>query len=181
MRARIAAAEPATAVSNRLHTARLYKDSTEARHVEVLKSYRTAQERLAAESEQHLSVMDRLLGRQPTAGHEDLGRELAAVRANLIAAERAATSAQANLTRVERVEATEHSQWLSRMEAERRMSLDALAEIVMAQRIVRAFPFIVYCGPAFVSWAGSKVERKRRRGLRNPQAKTIWSLPVDFG
>jgi len=85
------------------------------------------------------------------------------------------------LARVEKAEAAERGQRLSQMETERRQGLEALAETVMAQRMVRAFPSIVYSGPGFVSWAGQKVERRRRDGLRNPWARDIWGVPLDFG
>ncbi len=174
-------AQPELQVSSRLHAARLYRDSTHARHAEMQKIYRVAQERLAAHPEPRRSMADRLLGRHPANdGLEKLERAVAAARADLIAAERAAGSADGNLSRVEKAEAAARAERLGQLETQRRVGLDRLAEIVMAQRIVRAFPAIVYSGPAFVVWAGGKVERKRR-GVRNPNARNIWGLPLDFG
>jgi hypothetical protein len=184
-RVRIAAAEAnATAgISSRLHSARLYKDATDAKHAEVLKTYRAAQEREAAMVAPRRTVLDRLLGRQAeSTGREALEREIAALRTDLVAAERAASGAMGNLARVEKAEAADRMARLGEMEVERRSAMAALAEVVMARRLVQVFPALVYCGPAFVSWAGSKVARKRRGyGPRNPQARTIWGLPVDFG
>ena len=57
----------------------------------------------------------------------------------------------------------------------------AAASSEAMQRIVKAFPAIAYSGPSFVMWAGRKVERRRREGLRNPWAKNIWGIPLDFG
>jgi len=184
IRARIAGAEvqPETATSSRLHAARLYKDAALARHSDVLKTYRAAQERAAAIPDPRRGVVDRLLRRPADNRATDTAdREVAAARAALVVAERAATSAEANLARVEKAEAAERGQRLSQMETERRQGLEALAETVMAQRMVRAFPSIVYSGPGFVSWAGQKVERRRRDGLRNPWARDIWGVPLDFG
>lgn len=184
-RERIAAAEAkaTTGISNQLHAARLYKQATEARFAEVLKAYRAAQEREAAMPQSRRTVMDRLLGRQPNSnGTEAVQNEIAALHADLVAADHAASGAMGNLAQVEKTEAADRTSRLGEMEAERRSALETLGEVMMAQRMVRIFPAIAHCGPAFVAWAGSKVERKRRRyGPRNPQARTIWGLPVDFG
>lgn len=183
IRARIAAAEvqPDTATSSRLHAARLYNAAALSRHADVLKAYRAVQERAAAIPDPRRGVVDRLLGRPADSKATDTAeREVAAARAALVVAERAATSAEANLARVEKAEAAERGQRLSQVEAERRQGLEALAANVMAQRMVRVFPGIVYCGPGFVAWAGEKVERRRRRdGLKNPWARNIWGLPLD--
>ncbi|MBJ6987274.1 hypothetical protein [Devosia sp. MC521] len=183
VRARIAATEarPVQAVSNRLHAARLYQDATHTRHAEVLRRYRAAQERLAA-PEPRRSLTDRLLGRQPAVTvMETLEHEVAAARADLIAAEKAAAGADGNLARVEKVEAAERTQHMGQMETERRAALEMLAEIITAQRMVHAFPAFAYAGPPFVAWSGGKVERKRRRSSRNPWATNIWGIPLDFG
>lgn len=184
-RERIAAAEAkaTTEVSPRLHAARLYKQATDAKFAEALKAYRVAQEREAAMPQPRRTVMDRLLGRQADSkGMEAIQNEIAALHADLVAADHAATGAMGNLARVEKAEATERRSRLGEMETERRSALETLGEVIMAQRMVRLFPAIAYCGPVFVSWAGSKVERKRQRHEpRNPQARTIWGLPVDFG
>lgn len=184
-RARIAAAEArgTAGISSRLHAARLYKDATDAKHAEVLKTYRAAQEREAAMVPHRRTVLDRLLGRQAEGtGTEAIEREIAALRVDLIAAERAASGAMGTLARVEKAEAADRMARLGEMEVERRSAMAALAEVMMARRLVQVFPALVYCGPVFVSWAGTKVERKRRGyGPRNPQARTIWGLPVEFG
>jgi hypothetical protein len=184
-RVRIAAAEAraTTGVSNRLHAARLYKDATDTKHAEVLTAYRAAQEREAAMASPRRTVLDRLLGRKAeSTGTESIEREIAAIRADLIAAERAASGAMGNLARVEKAEAADRMSQLGQMEAERRSAMETLAEVVMSRRLVQVFPALGYCGPAFIAWAGRKVERKRRSyGARNPQARTIWGLPLDFG
>lgn len=183
-RAKIAAtdAKPESAVSNRLHAARLYRDGTHARHAEVLKGYRTAQERLAARPDPRRTLTDRLLGRQPVStGMEALERDVAAARADLIAAEKAAAGADGHLARVERTEKTERTQHMAQMETQRRAAMEMLAEVVMAQRMVRAFPALAYSGPSFTAWSAGKIERKRRRGMRNPWARNIWGIPLDFG
>ncbi|MEO5805062.1 hypothetical protein [Devosia sp.] len=183
-RAGIAAAEgkPETAVSSRLHAARLYRDGTHARHAEMLKVYRAAQERLAVHPEPRRTVADRLLGRQPiNAGMEAMERSVAAARADLIAAENAAGGADGHLARVERTEKAERAQHMAQMETQHRAAMEMLAEVVMAQKLVRAFPAFAYSGPVFTAWAAGKVERKRRRGLQNPWARNIWGLPIDFG
>jgi hypothetical protein len=185
MRAKIEAAEAnvTTGISNRLHAARLYKDVADARHAEVSKAYRAAQEREAAMVAPRRTVLDRILGRQAeTASANAIQREIATLRVDVIAAERAASGAMGNLARVEKAELAEHRAQLSQMEAERRIAMEALAEVTMAKRLVQVYPAIAHSGPSFVSWAGSKVERKRRRyGLTNPQAKNIWGVPIDFG
>ncbi|WEJ57473.1 hypothetical protein [Devosia sp. FJ2-5-3] len=184
-RARIAAAEARATirVSHRLHAARLYKDATDAKHAEVLSAYREAQEREAAMAPPPRTVLDRLLGRQAeSTGTESIECEIAALRADLIAAERAASGASSNLARVEKAEAADRMSQMGQMEAERRNAMEALAEVVMARRLVQVFPAIAYCGAPFIAWAGSKVERNRRSyGPRNPQARNIWGLPLDFG
>ncbi|OAM79649.1 hypothetical protein A3840_02810 [Devosia elaeis] len=183
-RAKIAAtdAKPEASVSNRLHAARLYRDGTHARHAEILKGYRIAQERLAAQPDPRRTLTDRLLGRQPVStGMEALERDVAAARADLIAAEKAAAGADGHLARVERTEKAERSQHMAQMETQRRAAMEMLAEVVMAQRMVRAFPALAYTGPSFTAWSAGKIERKRRRGLRDPWARNIWGLPLDFG
>lgn len=173
--------QPETQISSRLHAARLYRDGTHARHGELLRSYREAQERLAAHPEPRRTVTDRLLGRTPASnGLERLERAVDAARDDLVAAEKAAAGADIHLARVEKEQAAERGERLAEMETQRRAGLERLAEIVMAQRMVRVFPPIVYSGPAFVSWVGSKVERKRR-DLRNPNARNMWGIPLDFG
>lgn len=184
-RAKIAAAEArvTTGISSRLHAARLYKNATDARHAEVFKAYRAAQEREAAMAPPRRTILDRLLGRQAESnGTEAIEREIAALRADLVVAERAASGAMGNLARVEKAEAANRMAQMGQMEAERRSATAMLAEVVMARLLVQVFPAIAYCGPAFVSWAGSKLERKRRSyGPQNPQARNIWGLPLDFG
>lgn len=183
-RAKIAAAGsgPETAVSNKLHAARLYRDGTHARHAEMLKVYRAAQERLAAHPEPRRSLADRLLGRQPAnTGMEALERDVAAARADLVAAEKAAGGADGHLARVERTEKAERAQHLAQVETQHRAAMEMLAEVMMAQKMVRAFPALAYTGPAFTTWSAGKVERKRRRGLQNPWARNIWGLPINFG
>ena len=66
------------------------------------------------------------------------------------------------------------------LETQRRAAMTALAEIVMAQRMVQAYPRFVYCDPRFVSSIGAKVERKRK-GPHNPWAVNRWGIPLDFG
>jgi hypothetical protein len=184
IRARIAASEaqPTPEVTSRLYAARLYRDSTEARRAALFKEYRAAQERAAAIPDPRRGVVDRLLGRPADSkASEAAERDVATAHTALVIAEHAATSADANLARVEKAEAAERGQRLSQMETDRRRDLDALAEIVMARRITTAFPGIAYSGPGFVVWAGKKVARRGRHGLRNPWAKNIWGLPVDLG
>lgn len=174
-------AKPDAAISNRLHTARLFRDGTRARHAEMLKIYRDAQERLAAYPTPNRSIADRLLGRQPDmTGMVTLERQVAVARDGLIAAEKMAASGDANLYRVEKAEAADRAERGAQLEMQRRAGVDLLAEITTARRIVSAFPAIVYSGPAFVAWTGRRIERKRK-GPRNPQAKTIWGIPLDFG
>lgn len=183
-RAKIAAVEgnPGTATSNRLHTARLYRNGTHAQHAEALRVYRAAQERLAAHPDPRRTLADRMLGRQPdNTIREALERDVAAARADLVAAEKAASGADGHLARVERTEKAESSQHMAQAETQRRAAMDMLAEVAMAQRMVRAFPALAYTGPVYTAWSGGKVERKRRRGLQNPWATNIWGLPIDFG
>lgn len=182
-RARLADAKTkaTTAVSPRLHAARLYKEATDARFAQALKAYRGAQEREAAMPQVQRSVIDRLLGRQAnTKGMEAIQSEIAALHADLVAADYAASGALGNLARVEKAEASERMSRQSDMEMERRSASEALGEIIMARRLVQIFPAIGYCGPVFVSWAGAKVARKRK-GPRNPWATNQWGIPLDFG
>lgn len=177
-----AAARPEQVRSSRLNAALLYRDGTHRRHAELLKAYRTAQERLAGHPEPRRSFADRMLGRQPdSAALKALERDVDTARNDLMAGEKMAAGADANLARVEKTEAAERMQELGRQESQRRAALDVLGEILMAQRIVKAYPTIVHCGPVFVGWSGGKIERKRRRGLRNPGATNIWGIPLDFG
>ena len=134
-RARLAAAEArATAgTSSRLHTARLYKDATDSKHAQALAAYRSAQEREAAMIAPRRTILDRLLGRQAESrGTEAIEREIAALRVDLIAAERDATGAMGTLARVEKAEAAERMARLGEMEVERRSAMAALAEVMMA-------------------------------------------------
>lgn len=183
IRAEIAAndAQPETQISSRLHAAQLYRNGTHTRHAEMLRSYREAQERLAAHPQPRRTMTDRLLGRTPAPnGLERLERAVDAARDDLVAAEKAAAGADSHLAHVKKTEAAERANGLAEVETQRRAGLERLAEIVMAQRMVRAFPTVVYSGPAFVVWAGGKIERKRR-SLRDPNAKNIWGIPIDFG
>jgi hypothetical protein len=184
LRVRIAAtsAKAEQAVSPQFHAARLYRDGARKRHDEAMRNYRAAQEQLAAAPDPHRSVMDRLLGR-PTSNDavEALGRHAAAAHADLIAAEHSLTSAEANLARVQKFEAEERRRLMEQAETERRHAMELLAEVTMAQRMVKAFPSLVYSGPAFVRWAGGRTERKRQRAMRNPFATNIWGLPINPG
>jgi hypothetical protein len=183
-RAKIAAAEanPETAASNRMHAARLYRDGTHAQHAEVLRAYRAALERLAAYPEPRRTFADRLLGRLPdNSGIRALEHEVAAARAHLVAAEKTASGADAHLAWVDRTERAQRTQYMAQAEVQRRAGQEMLAEVVMAQRMVKVFPALAYTGPAFTAWSGGKVERKRRRGLRDPWARNMWGLPIDFG
>lgn len=167
-------------VPHRLYVARLYRDGTDRRHAEAVQEYRAAQERLTAVPETKQSFIDRLLGRpQPVKGTEKLERELSAARDNLIAADHLATSAMARLARIEREETAARIERMSAMETERRAGLEMLSAALMAQRMVRYYPALVYSGPTFAAWAGRKIERKRRKGLRNPNARNIWGLPIE--
>lgn len=182
-RARLADAEAkaTTGVSPRLHAARLYKEAADARFAQALKAYRGAQEREAAMPQPRPTVLDRLLGRQAdTKGMEAIQSEIAALHADLVAADHTASGALGNLARVEKSEASDRMSRQSETEMERRSALEALGEIVMARRLVQIFPAIGYCGPVFVTWAGAKVARKRK-GPRNPWATNQWGLPLDFG
>jgi hypothetical protein len=184
-RARIVAAEAkaATGASSRLHSALLYKDATDSKHDEALRAYRAAQEREAAMVPPRRTVLDKLLGRQAQLpGTEAFERQIAALRADLVAAERLSLGAMGNLARVEKAEASDHASRLGEMETERRSAMQTLAEVYMARRLIQVFPALTYCGPRFVAWAGSKVEQRRRgHGPRNPHARDIWGLPLDFG
>ena len=183
-RAKIAATEgkPEGVVSSRLHAARLYRDGTHAQHAEALKAYRAAQERLAAYPEPRRTFADRLLGRQPdNTNIRALEHDVAAARANLVNAEKTVSGADGHLAWVERTERAERAQYTAQAEVQRRAGQEMLAEVAMAQRLVKVFPALAYTGPAFTAWSGGKVERKRRRGLRDPWARNIWGLPVDFG
>ena len=183
-RERIAAAEakPEVAVSNRVHAARLYRDGTRAQHGKAVKDYRAAQERLAAHPSLNRSFADRLLRRKSAMPNiKVLERDVAAARAELIAAERAAANADAHLAKVEKAETAERAQRTGEMEKQRRIAMEMFAEVEMAQRMVRAFPGLAHSGPTFVAWSGSKIERKRKRELRNPWATNIWGIPLDFG
>lgn len=183
-RARIAAAEvrPEAAISNRLHAARLYQSSAATHHADALKEYRAAQERLASAPETGSGIFGRRLGRQHVSNDmAALEQDVANARARLVVADRALGSATANLARVERDEQAARREYLDRMDAERRSGIEQLEEVVIARRISRAFPAIIYSGPLFSVWAGAKVARKRRKGLRNPNAKNMWGLPIDFG
>lgn len=182
-RARIAAAEakPESAVSSRLHVARQYRDATSIRHAEALKSYRAAQEQLAAAPQPHRSLADRLLGRQPPKpALAMLERAVAVARDDLIAAEHAIGGAEANLARVEKAESADRVARMGEMETQRQAAMATLGEIITARRMTQAYPRFVFCGPAFVAWAGGKVERKRK-GPRNPWAVNQWGIPLDFG
>ena len=106
---------------------------------------------------------------------------MAAARAHLVAAEKAASGADGHLAWVERTERAERTQYMAQAEVQRRAGQEMLAEVVMAQRMVKVFPALAYTGPAFTAWSGGKVERKRRRGLRDPWARNMWGLPIDFG
>lgn len=169
------------AQSSRLHTARRYRDATHSRHAEALGVCRAAQELLASAPTLHRSLADRLLGRQPT--NPDLAvleRAVDIARDELIAAEYGAAGADGHLATVEKAESAERVQCMGEMEAQRKAAMAALGEIVMAQKMVRAYPRFVYCGPAFVAWSSGKVERKRE-GPRNPWAVNQWGIPLDFG
>lgn len=183
LQARIAATRKVNqTISPRLHAARMNRDGAQKRHDAALRAYRAAQEQLAAALQPRRSVMDHLLGRQPVSGAaEALERHVAAARNDLVAAEQSISSAEVNLARVERAEAGDRQRRMDEAETERRTAMELLAEVLMAQRVARAFPVIVYSGPAFVRWAGGRIERKRRRGLRNPNAVNIWGLPIDPG
>lgn len=148
---------------------------------EALKSYRAAQEQLAAAPEPRKSLTDRLLGRQPpNPALAMLGRAVAVARDDLIAVEHAIVGTKGNLARVEKAESAERVARMGNLETQRRAAWTALTKVVMAQRMVQAYPRFVYCGPPFVSWIGAKVERKRK-GPHNPWAVNQRGIPLDFG
>lgn len=184
LRARLAATEVNCdqGVSKRLYTARAYRDSAAARHTAALRDYRAAQERWAAAPEPRRGILDKLLGRQIVPHSINaLERDVAVARDALISAERSISSAEANLSRVEKAEAEDRRRLMGEAEEQRRRAMERLGEIITAQQVVKTYPMIVYSGPGFATWVGGKIERKRRRGLRNPFAVNIWGLPIDPG
>jgi hypothetical protein len=182
-RARIAAAtaKPGPEPSKRLAAARLYHQSAVARLDLLWKDYRALQDRMAVPAPAP-NLLARLLGpKVPTSEDAALEREHATLHAALIAAERTVTSAAASVAQAERTDAAAHAAHADEIGAELRAANDALGEVLRSKRIMTVFPAIVFAGPVFTAWTGQRIERRRRDGPRNPQAKTIWGLPIDFG
>ncbi|ODT70915.1 MAG: hypothetical protein ABS75_10885 [Pelagibacterium sp. SCN 63-23] len=167
---------------SRLDAARLYEKGTGQRHDELLRQYRAIEAALS-EPLPTPSVLDRLLGRKPggTADMAALEREHAAVRNELIAAERQAVSAMAGVARAEKEHAAARAARQGEVEGMVRNGQALLAEVERTRHIVAAYPRLVWAGPAFAAWTGQKYERaRRRRDLRDPGAKNIWGLPLDM-
>lgn len=174
-------ARPVPDSASRLYAARLYRDGTTARHDALLTQYRAIEAQMAAPAPQP-TFRDRLMGRRPeTPSAGRLEREHAAVRRDLIDAERSLTKAIGHLAFTERAASVERVAHQQQTEALLRDANLRLGEIVRAQKIATAFPRIVYAGPVFTAWAGQKIERKRRDGPRNPWATNLWGVPIDFG
>jgi hypothetical protein len=127
-------------------------------------------------------LVARLFGPKPPADTGDaLNREHASLRAELAVSERTVLAATAGVAQAEKADAAARRAHASEVAAEVQAANNALGEILRAQWVVNVFPSIVFAGPAFVAGVGQRVERRRRDGLRNPQAKTIWGVPLDFG
>lgn len=166
----------------RIAAAVLYREGATARYDALLAEYRSVEEQLAAPPARH-SLMDRFMGhRTPALDREMLERTHAALRKELANAERTMTAAIAGVQRTERDAAGAkfaHSKAIEGLTSEMSRRLEGIAH---ARRVVSAFPFAVYSGPVFLVWAGQKISRARRKSeLRNPSAKNIWGLPIDFG
>lgn len=182
--AEIAAASALPApTQSRLDAARLYEKGTGQRHDELLRQYR-AVEAAMCEPSPTPSILDRLLGRKPadTVDRIALERQHAALRGELITAERQTLSAMAGVARAEKDHAAARATRESEAEKMVRDGRALLAEVERTRQIVALYPRLVWSGPAFAARTGQKYERARRkRELRNPFAKTIWGLPIDFG
>jgi hypothetical protein len=167
--------------SKRLAAARLYLESASARHDTLWKQCRALEARMATPDPPSGIVARLLRQKAPTDSGDAMSREHASLRAELAVSERTILAATAGVAQAEKADAAARQAHASEVAAEVRAANDALGEILRAQRVVNVFPSIVFAGPAFVAGVGQRVERRRRDGLRNPQAKTIWGVPLDFG
>lgn len=179
-RARVAAARstPGPGPSQRLLAARMFHEGAGVRHDALWRQYLDVQERMAA-SRPAPSLWARLTGKHIATSDDALQRQHDALRAELIVTGRNVSSAMGGVARADKADAVERMAHAKSMEAELRAASEALGEILRTRQMARAFPMIMFTGPAFTTWAGQKVARRRRDGLRNPQARNIWGLPIE--
>lgn len=180
--ARIAAAnaQAGPQLSNKLAAARMYSEAVGARHDALWRSYRALEERMATPPPS-TGFLARLWGKPaPAQNNEALERQHATLRSEIIVAERNVMAAMAGVSHAEKSDAASRAQHVGAVQAELRLAQNALGEVFRARRIVSVFPGIVFTGPAFITSMAQRIERRRRDGRRNPQARNIWGLPLDF-
>jgi hypothetical protein len=162
-------------------TLRASTTATGQRHDELMREYRAVEAALC-EPAPTPSMLDRLLGRKPTdtVDRPALEREHAAIRSELIAAERQAGSAMGGLARAEKDHAAACAARQGEVQGMVRHGQALLAEVERTRQIVAAYPRLTWAGPAFAARTGQKYERaRRRRDIRDPWARNIWGLPLD--
>ena len=168
---------------SRLDAARLYEKATGQRHDDLIKRLRAVEASLSIPVPTP-SITDRLLGRKPAdpVNRVALEREHADIRSELIDAGRNTMAAIATVARAEKDHAAARVAHHAEADGMVRHAQEMLAEVERSRRIVSLYPRLVWTGPVFATWTGQKYERtRRRREVRNPWARNLWGLPLDFG
>lgn len=128
------------------------------------------------------SWLNQLRGRANSDAAPRREAEIAALRQEAIGAERVLRGAVSAVARAERdlqqakIVASEKAEGAIK---EARNSLD---EARVTRTLLGRYPRLGFAGPAFVSWAGRRFYRGRKRyNVINPRARDIWGLPIDPG
>lgn len=128
------------------------------------------------------SWIDRLCGRADPNAAQRSAEKIAACRKEVIAAERVLASAVSAVARAEKDYRQAQVAARTKVEGVVKEARIAQDQVRLIRHVTARYPRLVYSGPAFVSWAGGKIYRARKRySLINPHAKTIWGLPIDPG
>lgn len=165
----------------RLEAARYFERSATKSYDELWQRYRAIDEELAVPLPRP-KLFDRLTGRKlpNPVNTVALEREQAAVRGQMIEAQRTMLSGIASAARAEKDHAAAHATWHRETQALVHKAELVLAEVSLTRQVVAAYPRLVWCGPAFTIWTGQKIERgRRKRERRNPGARNIWGLPME--
>lgn len=170
---------PSTA---KLDAMKVFERGAGQRHNELMRRYRDI-DAILAEPQPSRSWMDGLLGRPASPGRDVVGmaREHAALRNEVIQVERQVMSAMGAVARAEKELVAANSERLTTIEGIVRGAGAVLSEVAQTRQMVAVYPRLVWAGPSFTIRTGQKLARRRNTGPRNPLARNIWGLPIDFG
>lgn len=128
------------------------------------------------------SWLDRMRGRVEPVGSPGREAEIAACRKEVIGAERVLASAVSAVARAEKDYRQAQTAAQEKAAGIAKDAQKALDQARVTRHLIARYPRLVFSGLSFVTWAGGKVYRTRKRySMMNTQAKNIWGLPIDPG